>query len=323
MEGVMVNARVKITVLMAVRDTPPEMLRQAIESIRRQTLREFEFLIFDDGSERPETCAELQRQAADDSRIRLVRGPPRGLTATLNCGLAMATGELIARQDADDWSEPDRLEQQAAFLAQHPQIVLCGSNAWTHRQDGRPLWTTRLPENAPAIREALWKRNPFVHGGTLFRACAARALGGYREEFPCAQDYDFFWRLSDAGGAANLPEPLYHYRYSAGAVSARRGAEQAKAHRAAQLLAQARRAGAVEDVARALERAGCELDETGPLPIKLKQIDHRLLAGNFGAAGRAYAEVLTVHPASQLAWGKLLRWAVFAAIPPAREWCFR
>jgi glycosyltransferase involved in cell wall biosynthesis len=245
------------------------------------------------------------------------------LTATLNRGLALARGELIARQDADDWSEPDRLARQAAFLDAHPQIALCGSNAWTHRHDGRPLWATRLPEDAGAIREALWKGNPFVHGGTLFRAGAARALGGYREEFPSAQDYDFFWRLSDAGGAANLPEPLYHYRYNAGAVSARRAAEQARAHRAAQLLAQARRAGAVEDVARALERAGCELAEAGALRTRLKQIDHRLLAGDFGAAGRAYAELLTAHPVSRAAWGKLLRWAIFSAVPPAREWCFR
>ena len=319
----MVNGMAKITVLMAVRDTPPEMLRKAIESIRGQTLRGFEFLIFDDGSEQSETCAELQRQAADDSRIRLLRGPPRGLTATLNRGLALATGALIARQDADDWSEPDRLARQATFLEQHPQLVLCGSNAWTHRQDGRPLWATRLPEDSAAIREALWRGNPFVHGGTLFRTSAARGLGGYREEFRSAQDYDFFWRLSDAGGAANLPAPLYHYRYSAGAVSARRSAEQARSHRAAQLLAQARRAEAVEDVARALERAECELEETGPLPTELKQVDHRLLAGDYGAAGRAYAELLTAHPASRLAWGKLLRYVVFAAVPPAREWCFR
>lgn len=314
---------VKITVLMAVRDTPPEMLRQAIESIRGQTLREFEFLILDDGSERPETCTELERQAAADSRVRLERGPPRGLTTTLNRGLALAAGAWIARQDADDWSEPDRLQRQAAFLDAHPQMVLCGSNALTHRNDGCPLWATRLPEGPAAIHEALWKGNPFVHGSTLFRACLARGLGGYREEFPSAQDYDFFWRLSDAGGAANLPEPLYHYRYNAGAVSARRAAEQARAHRAAQILSAARRAGTVEDVARALAQAGSELEEAGPLPIRLKQIDHRLLAGDFGAAGRSYAELLTAHPASRLAWGKLLRWAVFTAVPPAREWCFR
>ena len=308
---------------MAVRDTPPEMLRQAIESIRGQSLREFEFLILDDGSEQQETCAELERQAAADSRVRLERGPPHGLTATLNRGLARAAGELIARQDADDWSEPDRLERQAAFLDRHPQIALCGSNAWTHRHDGRPLWATRLPESRAAIAQALWKGNPFVHGVTLFRAGIARGLGGYREEFWCAQDYDFFWRMSDAGGAANLPEPLYHYRYSAGAVSARRAAEQARTHRAAQILAEARRTGVMEDVAYALARAGREIEEAGPLGTALKQIDHRLLAGDFGAAGRAYAELLTAHPASRLAWGKLLRWAVFAAVPQAREWCFR
>ena len=313
----------KMTVLMAVRDTPPEKLRQAIASIRGQTLREFEFLILDDGSERPETCAELERQTASDSRVRLMRWPPRGLTATLNRGLALAAGDLIARQDADDWSEPDRLERQATFLDQHPQVALCGSNAWTHRHDGRPLWVTHLPEGSEAIREALWKGNPFVHGGTLFRTGIALGLGGYREEFPSAQDYDFFWRLSDAGGAVNLPEPLYHYRYSSGAVSAWRAAEQARAQRAARILAETRRSGGAEDVTRALAQAGRELQETGPLQAALRQVDHRLLAGDFGAAGRAYAEVLKAHPASRLAWGKLLRWAVFAAVPPAREWCFR
>ena len=313
----------KITVLMAVRDTPSGMLRQAIESIRSQTWREFEFLILNDGSERAETGAELERQAAGDSRIRLLRGPPRGLTATLNRGLALATGELIARQDADDWSEPDRLQRQAAFLAEHPHIAVCGSNAWTHRQDGHPLWVTRLPEGPAAIREALWKGNPLVHGSTVFRAGVARGLGGYREEFRSAQDYDFFWRMSDAGGAANLPEPLYHYRYHATAVSARRAAEQARTERAAQLLAGGRRSGAVEDVAHALARAGREMEDAGQLRSALKQIDHRLLAGDLEAAGRAYAGLLRAHPASRLVWGKLLRCAVFAAVPQAREWCFR
>ena len=197
-----------VTVLMAVRDTPAGMLRQAIVSIREQTLRDFEFLILDDGSQRADTLAELETQAAADSRIRVERGPPRGLTRTLNRGLALAKGDWIARQDADDWSEPQRLERQAAFLRERPGVALCGTNAWTHRDDGRPLWPTRLPQECEAIREALWWGNPFVHGSVMFRATAAR----YREEFACAQDYDFFWRLCDASGGANLAEPLYHYR---------------------------------------------------------------------------------------------------------------
>ena len=213
-----------VTMLMAVRDTPAGMLRQAIASIRQQTWRDFEFLILDDGGQQLGTLAELERQAAEEPRT------PCRLTRTLNRGLALANGEWIACQDADDWSEPERLKRQA-FLTEHPGIALCGSNAWTHWQDGRLLCPTRLPENGKQIREALWHGNPFMHGSTMFRTEVARSLRGYREEFPCAQDHDFFWRLSDAPGAANLAEPLYHYRYHREAVSARRAAEQGCAHR--------------------------------------------------------------------------------------------
>jgi glycosyltransferase involved in cell wall biosynthesis len=313
-----------VTVLMAVRDTPGAMLRQAIDSIRRQTLTDLEFVILDDGSEQPDTRAELERQAAADSRIRMDRGGPMGLTRALNRGLTLAKGDLIARQDADDWSEPERLERQAEFLREHPRTGLCGSNAWTHQHDGRPLWATRLPESGAAVQVALWRGNPFVHGSTMFRAAAARALGGYREQFSCGQDYDFFWRVSDVYGGMNLPEPLYHYRYTAGAVSARRAAEQARSHRAAQLLAEARRSRMAEDVAGAWALADGEVQNgAGPLCTALRQIDHCMLAGDTGAAGRAYAGLLATYPANPLAWGKLLRWAVFAAVPSAREWCFR
>ena len=58
-----------------------------------------------------------------------------------------------------------------------------------------------------------------VHGSVLFCADVAREIGGYREAFPCSQDYDFFWRLSERGGVVNLPEPLYHYSFTASSVS--------------------------------------------------------------------------------------------------------
>jgi hypothetical protein len=152
----------------------------------------------------------------------------------------------------------------------------------------------------------------------MFRTTAAR----YREEFSCAQDYDFFWRLSERVGVANLAEPLYHYRYNRGAASARRAQEQRCAHRAARILAEARRTGEVEDVAGALAAAGAERDQE-PLRGALKQVDHRMLAGDLGAAGREYGELLLAHPRSRLAWGKMLRWALYSSLPPAREWCFR
>ncbi len=105
-------------------------------------------------------------------------------------------------------------------------------------------------------------------------------------------------------------------------MSARRAAEQRCAHWAARFLAEARRAGEVEDIVGALAAAGAGSDRE-PLRAALKQVDHRMLAGDLGAAGRAYAQTLVAHPASGLAWGKLLRWALYSSVPAAREWCFR
>ena len=315
---------VTVTVLMAVYDTPAAMLDRAIESIRRQTLRDFEFLILDDGSRSEDTRACLLRHAAADSRIRLWPESHRGLTRTLNCGLALASGAFIARQDADDWSEPERLERQIAFFDAHPEIALCGTGAWVHQEDGSRLWPVRMPETAEEIAAALLKGNPFLHGSAMFQTAAGRALGGYREEFPYSQDYDFFWRLSETGGTANLAQPLYHYRYAGGAVSAGRAEEQAQAHRAAQKLAEARRRGQPENVAQALAEAGQEIAAgPGAFRAALKQADHRMLAGDYRGAGHAYGRLLAQNPRSALAWGKLARWAVFAAVPPAREACFR
>jgi glycosyltransferase involved in cell wall biosynthesis len=297
------------------------MLERAVESIAAQSLQFFEFLILDDGSTDRSTLDCLEACAAADPRIRLYREPHRGLTATLNRGLALARGELIARQDSDDWSEPERLERQITYLDVHPEIGLVGSAAWTHQDDGKALWPVAMPETHDRILEAFWRGNPFVHGSVMFRAEPARELGGYREQLPCSQDYDFFWRLAQAAGAANLGEPLYHYRYSAQSVSAERAAEQARAHAAARLLAEARYRGEPEDVAGAW--AVAEAHARDLLPAALKQADHLMLAGRYRRAASAYWSLARSRPASLTAWAKLARLALFSAAGPARRWCFR
>jgi hypothetical protein len=323
-----------ITVLMAVYHPPLGMLRKAVDSILGQTRPNFEFLIIDDGSQDQAAPDYLASRARADSRIRLVREPHRGLTASLNRGLELARGAWIARQDADDWSAPRRLEYQWKFLAAHPEIVLCGSNAWTHQQTGRPLWRTRLPLLHADALAAFPGINPFVHGAAMFSRQCARAIGGYREAFPCAQDYDFFWRLAEAGRVANIEEPLYHYRYTAGSISVRRAVEQNIACRAARKLAceRARRSAPDQcrpetpaDVAAALEAARREVCQTlaGVVRVQLRQADHLLLAGSYPRALWAYLNVALGHPASPLVWAKLARCGVFVAVPPIREACFR
>jgi glycosyltransferase involved in cell wall biosynthesis len=308
---------------MSVRNTPPPMLAHAVQSILGQTRASFEFLILDDGSTETATLAYLQEFAARDSRIRLCLERHRGLTPTLNRGLALARGAFIARQDADDWSEPHRLERQAAYLEAHPEIGLLGTAAWTHQQDEMPLWPVRMPPDERRILQAFRSgSSPFMHGSVMFRAAMARALGGYREELPCSQDYDLLWRLTETAGAANLAVPLYHYRYSAASVSASRAAEQARAHRAARLLAQARRRGEPEDAARAWADAA---DFTGRRvsAAALKQADHMMLAGGYSRAFQTYWDLARSRPLNLLAWAKLARLCLFSVAPPLRRWSFR
>jgi glycosyltransferase involved in cell wall biosynthesis len=303
---------------MAVYDPPLAMLDQAIESILTQTFRDFEFLILDDGSRDQQTRFHLDRWSSRDDRLRVFHEPHRGLTCTLNRGLEVARGEFIARQDADDWSEPQRFFRQFEYLRAHPDIALTGTDTQLHRADGQPLWRLRLPRTTAELSQALLKSNPFVHGSTMFRRELALRIGGYREQFPCSQDYDFFWRLTEAGGAANLDEVLYHYRYRGGAVSAQRAADQERVFQAVRILAAARQRGELEDISAALKR-------TSPDPFRaaLKQADHLMLAGDFSGARRAYLSLLQSHPGNALAWGKLFRLALFAGIPPAREMSFR
>ena len=132
----------KVTVLMAVYNGE-RYLRDAVESILCQTFRDFQFLIINDGS--TDNTRDLIL-SYDDARIVLVDSEHNvGQTRSLNRGLELAAGELIARQDADDISEPDRLAKQVAFLERHPEVALLGT--WYKEIDvqGTVIGKRKLP----------------------------------------------------------------------------------------------------------------------------------------------------------------------------------
>jgi len=185
-------------------------LGPAIESLLAQSYADFELIIVDDGStDGSSTVAE--RFA--DPRVRLVRNAAnRGQTACLNQGLALARGEFVARQDADDLSHPDRLEKQTRFLDDHPEIALVGANAVEIDGSGRSLGRTDLPRDTPSIRWGNLFFNSFLHSAASFRAKVIREeFGGYDEAFWC-QDYALFSRVARQHGVANLAEPLISLR---------------------------------------------------------------------------------------------------------------
>ena len=124
----------------------------AARSILDQTFTDLELIAVDDGST-DGSGAILDRLAAADPRLRIVRRPNTGVTGALNDGLAAARAPLIARMDADDVSAPTRLEKQLAYLDAHPDIGLLGCAWTTCPADGR-----RIAPDPHLL--AIWQRGP-------------------------------------------------------------------------------------------------------------------------------------------------------------------
>jgi hypothetical protein len=182
----------------------------AVRSVLAQTFADFELLVIDDGS--ADASAEVV-QSFSDPRIRFVRNERNlGLTPTLNRGLSLARGAIVARQDADDVSEPDRLARQVAHLDAHPDTALVGT--WYRKIDegGRITADRRLPVRDAELRWAMLSYCPFVHSAATFRRDAVMTLGGYDERFVYAQDFDLWSRVVRRYHVANVPEMLVRYR---------------------------------------------------------------------------------------------------------------
>lgn len=182
-------------------------LASAVESVLLERASDLELVVVDDGST-DASLKILEQVAARDSRLRIVRRPHCGLTASLNAALAAARGELTARLDADDLALPGRFAAQRTFMDAHPDVALVGSNAVLIDSEGRQIGHTNLGSlEHDLCVERLETMAAFIpHSSWMVRGDAMRALGGYDEFYRKAQDYDFMLRLSEGHRLACLGE---------------------------------------------------------------------------------------------------------------------
>lgn len=221
-----------VSVVMAIYNGE-RYLAFAIESILAQTYAHFEFIIIDDGST-DSTASILERFARRDDRIRVHRNLANiGLTRSLNLGLELAQGGLIARQDADDVSLPERLEKQVMYMQANPNCVLLGVTPQIIDANGQvqrnPFRERRQPLAAGGIvlRWYLLYYNHIVgHSGVMFRRQVAAQVGGYDPYFRQTQDYDLWVRLAEAGDVVILPDVLLQLRFHTDNISTTKAAAQ-------------------------------------------------------------------------------------------------
>ena len=197
-----------VSVLMSVYNGE-QFLGEAVESILDQTYRDFEFIVVNDGS--TDKTRNILR-SYNDRRIVLIHRQHAGLPEALNHGLSMARGTYIARMDADDISLLERLAYQVQFLEENPYAGLVGCQYYEINYQGDIVQQCQLPTENEHLQKSLKAGNQFVHGAVVFRKACIKAVGGYREFFRFAQDFDLWLRIAQQYQCANIALPLYKLR---------------------------------------------------------------------------------------------------------------
>ena len=200
-----------VTVLMSCHNSET-WLEEAILSILEQTFTNFEFLIIDDGSS-DKSLSILECFAHKDARIKLIKKSNTGLADSLNIGLSSAQGKWIARMDADDISEPGRLEKQVNFVSCNPDLVFLGSSLTIIDENGAPGSKYIYPKDHKSLLNHLLTARRFPpHSSAFYLSSLAREIGGYRKRIRRAEDWDLWLRLSRRGNLACIDEPLVQIR---------------------------------------------------------------------------------------------------------------
>ena len=187
-----------------------KFLRYAYESIRMQSLTNWELLVIDDGS-RDGSSDFIQSET--DPRVRFFRdGGNRGLAARLNEAVTYARGKYFARMDQDDIAFPDRLRFQHQFLEAHPEIDvvatraqlidendnICGMFpfAGEHKEIVRRPWQGfRFPHPTWLGRLTWFKKHPYADPAPYF-----------------CEDQELLTRAYADSSLATVDECLFAYR---------------------------------------------------------------------------------------------------------------
>ena len=202
-----------ISIVVPVFNEEPALLQRSLQSLVEQTCPDFECLIVDE-STREDTLAVSAALAARDPRFLHKRPDKRlGLAASLNWGIEMASHELLARFDADDICEPERLAQQSQFLNAHPDVGVLGTGLSIIDQQGQVVRRRDYPQTHEQIASRMQLTTAVAHPTVMMRRSLLRAAGSYRTDFRYAEDLELWLRLLKRGVRfANLPGHLVRYR---------------------------------------------------------------------------------------------------------------
>ena len=188
-----------------------EFIEEAVESILNQTYQNIELIVIDDGS--TDNTREILEKYVDN--IVYVYQENRGPSEARNTGISMSHGDLIAYQDADDTSLPNRIEKEVEFLLRNSKISLVCTGMVNVYEDGSV-------KHHPATHcdlFSLLQANCVICASTMHWKNVFDKVGMWNENV----DWDLWIRISEKFQIGYIPDCLYHRRKHKHNISTIRG----------------------------------------------------------------------------------------------------
>ena len=208
-----------ISLIVPVHNVPAPFLEACILSVLAQTYPFWEMCICDDASTARDTREVLARAQGVDARIKIRRSPRNlGISGTSNLCAEMATGAYVAMLDHDDALHPDALMEVARALFADADIDVVYTDEDKIDEAGRVIDTYHKPDWSPEHLESVM----YVLHLLVVRKQLLLELGGFRDAYSGAQDFDLMLRLSRrTQKISHVPRALYHWRAVAGSAAAK------------------------------------------------------------------------------------------------------
>lgn len=211
-------------------------LAQTLDSVRRQTCRDWELVIVDDGStDGTAAIAEAFARSyiPEGVSVRVIQQANAGLSAARNRGVGSSGSELIALLDSDDVWHPQKLERQLTALEARPTADFCFTGFGWWAGEDPTAWLAVRFNGKPAIDESLsgWVyhrlilENHALPSSWLFRRSAWQRLGPLRADDQKTDDWEYIVRASRDHVFVCLEEELVLYRQVPGSLSRRLASE--------------------------------------------------------------------------------------------------